>query len=413
MHITNNGDVYAGLSGGGIYRSTDNGESWTQVGITAASVKKIVINPSNNDIFTAVSGVARSTDAGQSWLPINSGLTNYSVNTIVIKDAETFFIGAERGGYNPPPGLFRSTNNGSSWVKADTGLHGGSIYAMTVDTEGNIYAGDYNGIYKSTNDGSNWVNTGPFTEDLKARELRINSSDDLFFASWGNGVWRKLSGDTLWTNIGASLYQYIGSLFIGSNDYIYAEKYKSTDNGNTWSSMTIVGNNISSYAENSLGHIFCGTYNFGDGVSRSTDYGETWEQINTGLPTMDVRSVAVDSDDYLYAGPLGYSLFKTTTSTATNIDEIKFEPVSFELNQNYPNPFNPTTKIKYQISDVGFVTLRVYDVLGNEVALLVNEKKEIGNYEVSFDASNLSSGVYIYQLNVNEFINTKKMVLMK
>jgi hypothetical protein len=222
-----------------------------------------------------------------------------------------------------------------------------------------------------------------------------------------------LSGDTLWTNIGASLYQYIGSLFIGSNDYIYAEKYKSTDNGNTWSSMTIVGNNISSYAENSLGHIFCGTYNFGDGVSRSTDYGETWEQINTGLPTMDVRSVAVDSDDYLYAGPLGYSLFKTTTSTATNIDEIKFEPVSFELNQNYPNPFNPTTKIKYQISDVGFVTLRVYDVLGNEVALLVNEKKEIGNYEVSFDASNLSSGVYIYQLNVNEFINTKKMVLMK
>ena len=79
--------------------------------------------------------------------------------------------------------------------------------------------------------------------------------------------------------------------------------------------MPIVGSNISSFAENSLGYLFCGTYNFGDGVSRSTDYGENWEQINTGLPIMDIRAVAVDADDYLYAGPWGYSLFKTTTPT--------------------------------------------------------------------------------------------------
>jgi len=86
---------------------------------------------------------------------------------------------------------------------------------------------------------------------------------------------------------------------------------------------------------------------------------------------------------------------------------------AYELSSNFPNPYNPTTTIKYQIPDAGFVTLKVYDVLGNEVALLVNEKKEEGRYNVTFNASALSSGVYIYQLRVNDFIDTKKMTLLK
>ncbi|MCH7965142.1 MAG: T9SS type A sorting domain-containing protein [Bacteroidetes bacterium] len=89
------------------------------------------------------------------------------------------------------------------------------------------------------------------------------------------------------------------------------------------------------------------------------------------------------------------------------------EVLTYKLFDNYPNPFNPATTIKYQIPNAGFVTLNVYDVLGNEVATLVNERKEEGRYEITFDASTLSSGVYIYQLRVNEFVDTKKMILMK
>jgi len=88
-------------------------------------------------------------------------------------------------------------------------------------------------------------------------------------------------------------------------------------------------------------------------------------------------------------------------------------PTEYVLSQNYPNPFNPSTTIQYQIPQSGNVTLKVYDVLGNEVALLVDEMKQQGNYEVSFDASSLSSGVYIYRLIVDNFVETKKMVLMK
>lgn len=87
-------------------------------------------------------------------------------------------------------------------------------------------------------------------------------------------------------------------------------------------------------------------------------------------------------------------------------------PESYELN-NYPNPFNPVTTIAYQLPKEGFVTIRVFDILGKEVKTLVNEYKEIGNYTVPFDASTLTSGMYIYQLQVNDYTSTKKMLLLK
>ena len=83
------------------------------------------------------------------------------------------------------------------------------------------------------------------------------------------------------------------------------------------------------------------------------------------------------------------------------------------LNQNYPNPFNPTTTISFSIPSSAFTSLKVYDILGNEVATLVNEEKQAGNYELQFDASNLSSGIYLYKLQVCSFVETKKMILIK
>ena len=89
-------------------------------------------------------------------------------------------------------------------------------------------------------------------------------------------------------------------------------------------------------------------------------------------------------------------------------------PSSFELLQNYPNPFNPTTAISFQLSAVSNVTLKVYDVLGREVAtLLKNETMDDGEHEIQFDAANLSSGLYFYKLSTETFTATKKMVLMK
>ena len=89
------------------------------------------------------------------------------------------------------------------------------------------------------------------------------------------------------------------------------------------------------------------------------------------------------------------------------------QPKDFLLSQNYPNPFNPTTNIGFHIAEFGFVSLKVYDVLGREVATLVNEEKPAGNYEVKFDGTGLSSGIYFYKLSTENYTSVKKMILMK
>jgi hypothetical protein len=100
--------------------------------------------------------------------------------------------------------------------------------------------------------------------------------------------------------------------------------------------------------------------------------------------------------------------------TATGVKQVSAEvPSSFQLSQNYPNPFNPTKTIKYQISGTGKVVLKVFDILGKEVAALVNETKEAGSYKATFNASTLSSGVYFNTLKAGNFISTKKMMYLK
>ncbi|MGD8306576.1 MAG: T9SS type A sorting domain-containing protein [Ignavibacteria bacterium] len=94
-------------------------------------------------------------------------------------------------------------------------------------------------------------------------------------------------------------------------------------------------------------------------------------------------------------------------------DENPVKLSDFSLSQNYPNPFNPETKIKFYIPETGFVTLKVYDLLGNEVSILVNDEKTSGNYVVRFDASDLPSGIYFYVIQIWDFVECKKMVLLK
>jgi len=119
------------------------------------------------------------------------------------------------------------------------------------------------------------------------------------------------------------------------------------------------------------------------------------------------NSVAIDSLSQFFSAEWGLS-----------VDDNGEIPIAFALYQNYPNPFNPSTRIKFEIpdqvrNDSRLVTLKVFDVLGNEIATLVNEEKQPGTYEVEFDESELPSGIYFYQLHAGSFVETKKMILIK
>ncbi len=132
----------------------------------------------------------------------------------------------------------------------------------------------------------------------------------------------------------------------------------------------------------------------------------------------EVQVIAIDTTQIVRNDSFNYLMSSITwhidVEKISGIQNNKNElPKVFHLNQNFPNPFNPTTKIDYQIPELSFVTLKVYDVLGNEITTLVNEEKSIGIYEVEFDATELPSGIYFYKLQAGDFVETKKMVLMK
>ena len=153
-----------------------------------------------------------------------------------------------------------------------------------------------------------------------------------------------------------------------------------------------------------------------EGIYFSSDMGDHWKPVNEGLGTGDhsaldnIRSIGI-IDNYIFAGSIG--IWRRPLSEITSVESNPILPKGFELKQNYPNPFNPITVITYELSTISDVSLIVYDVLGKKVQTLINEHQSAGNHSVTFNASNFSSGVYFYRLNVDGYTASKKMLLIK
>jgi hypothetical protein len=159
---------------------------------------------------------------------------------------------------------------------------------------------------------------------------------------------------------------------------------------------------------------------FGRGVNSYTDYDYVTASSYVDLVNYEVRAYYNSTDSNILSGSsepdwvavFGETYIKMQDNTTTTLASIKEFPETYSV-ENYPNPFNPTTEIRYSLPREGFVTLKVYDILGKEVATLVNETKQAGYYNVAFNAGNLPSGIYIYSLQSNGFSQSKKMILAK
>jgi hypothetical protein len=151
------------------------------------------------------------------------------------------------------------------------------------------------------------------------------------------------------------------------------------------------------------------------GVHLSTNGGTTWIDIRDGLPPVAIAFfyLAIQGSD-LFCGTDAAGVWQRPISEITSVQPMDpLAPKELVLSQNFPNPFNPKTEIRFQVPRGGFVSLQVYDLLGREVATIVNEKLAAGTYTRTFDAIALASGTYIYRLRAGDHVVTKKLVLLR
>jgi photosystem II stability/assembly factor-like uncharacterized protein len=355
-----------------------------------------------------------STNNGTTWTTVYSGTAGTRTDALAISDTNLFAAN--------DVGILRSTNNGTSWTMV--GLTGGLGPQALAISDTNIFAGTFqSGVYRSTNNGTNWteVNSG-LTDTARFITALFAVDTNLFAGTWGRSAFRSTDKGESWipANIGlTSTHVHAFTVYTNpvSGTNLFAGTffsdgvYLSTDNGGNWIAMNngLTNSNVRSLAVFDT-NLFAGTHL--GGVFRSANNGISWTTFSEGLTNSDINALLV-YDSTLFAGTEN-GVWRRSLSDITGVEDQNYEITSqFTLEQNYPNPFNPTTTIRYFIPNSEFVTLKVYDVLGNEVATLVNEEKPAGSYKVNFNAAKLSSGIYFYSLQAGSFTQTKKLILIK
>lgn len=395
--------IIAGTTNSGIFRSTNNGISWSQANTGFANTSVTVAAVGGSTIVAASfeQGAFRSTDAGENWVESNTGLTATSVTSLAVS-AENIFAGTYAGAGG---GVFRSTDEGLTWTLVLYGnvwaLGGGgsNLFAGTVGIKGDYY------VYRSTDHGNTWTYTR-----LYARAFA--SIDSILFAgnyrSTDNGVsWMAMSFPVSPAIVRS--YAVLGaSLFAGTDGN---GVFRSTDNGSTWVSANLSGTSIPGFVVIGSNLIAITTYS----VFLSTNNGAAWTPVNPGLTNIGIGAITASSSN-LFVGTGSTGVWRRPISeiiVGVEEESEREPPEAYSLDQNYPNPFNPSTKIRFAVPRSGFASLKVYDLLGREVARLVNEELKPGRYEVTLDASHLASGVYFYRVRAGEFVETKKLILLR
>jgi hypothetical protein len=221
-----------------------------------------------------------------------------------------------------------------------------------------------------------------------------------------------------WTYLGWPMYEnspYLalgffpnGNIIIGGNEYLLL----SSDMCSTWIQISTLTTQVGlSWSSGSSEGMIIGTEDLG--IFRFSDEGDSLGSRNEGLTNLNIQALTLDHNGYVYAGTGNGVWRRPLSEIVTSVEEETNQPTEFLLSQNWPNPFNPSTKIIYSVPQTSQVQIKVFDVLGNEIETLVNEEKPVGTYEVTWYAEQLPSGVYFYQLKAEEFIDTKKMILIK
>ena len=400
-----------------VYKSTDGGETFPTAVLAANDgtedkewIKSDLVpgSPYYNNLyiswtrFSGNSGIKliRSTNAGLNWnnavAVADPSSPGQGSNLAVGLDGEIYVTWV--GGTATEDFIYfdKSTNGGLSFG-TDVVIQQGSTPNITITSSGVTFPSIETDVSGGLNNGNIY---------LVWCDAR-NGDPDIFFsrstnrgANWSSPL--RVNNDPVGNNklqcwpwiavneSGKIAVIYYDSRNTSSNNIIEAWLAVSTDGGLTFSNSVLSSVPTPTSQPNS-------DVRFGDYI---------------GIDFRGDRIVPVWTDER--AGGFNMEIYTAIVSKPVNISGLNtLLPSDFDLSQNYPNPFNPVTKIKYSIPQQGYVTLKVFNSLGKEVSSLVEEVQNPGNYEVKWDGSVSNSGIYFYKLQVNDFVQTKKMILLK
>jgi photosystem II stability/assembly factor-like uncharacterized protein len=442
--------IGAGLTG--VYVSDDGGVTWTRAGegprTSAVCYLSRARSAGSEVLYTIAGSVMKSTDDGASWTRLR--LPNSATPSIVRAnpfDANIVYVGCGAF-YASYFGMYKSRDGGTHWeqIFPDSSI---PVTAMDIDPRdtSRVIAGTPGVVYESTNSGRTWeallTITGSTHYETNVVEISRSNPATIFAGVTSNSTYEAgmfVTSDSgyYWERRVKGLpegLEYTGITAVETDptneNIVYmgnsAGVFKSTNKGELWewSGVTCLYdgfvNDIKMSPDNPNFLLVAvrGTQIGRGGLFNSTDGGASWSEISfPGLPdtSRTFLDIVPQGNTYkVYVGTLSYGWLQGELPRITSaVKDPACSPAATHLAQNYPNPFNPETMIGYRIRGPGFrVRLAVYDVLGREVAVLMDERKEAGSYQVKFDGTNLPSGVYFYRMQAGDFVQTRQLLLLK
>jgi photosystem II stability/assembly factor-like uncharacterized protein len=426
---------------GGVFFSTNTGASWVKsYHLPVTQFYAGTIDYSNPERYfggTQDNGTPRTlTGSDSDWVDIYGGDGFYVL--VDPNNSNKVYAEYQYGG------LGYSTDGGATFYDGTAGIDANdrknweAPFAMDPTTTTTLYTGTQR-LYKTTNGMQSWDSiSGDLTRGANGRIGSITAIDVartdpkvVYVGTDDAKVSVTTNGGKTWTDVTGSLpLRWVTRVTVDPDSanvaYVTQSGYlednflshlnKTTDFGGSWVN---IGAGLPAVPLNDIvvdpryrGYLYVAT---DLGVEYSSDAGATWNALGTGMPEVPVHDLALHPPtNKLLAFTHGRSAYALDLSSITSVTSLRGAVAGeFQLDQNYPNPFNPTTTLRFSIPSPQFVTLRIYDTIGREVSILVNEELQPGSYTVQWNATAMASGVYFCRLNSGNSVQTKKMLLIR
>ncbi len=453
LKFINSSTGYSCADSGRIFKTIDAGDSWNLQNNEFAN--DLYSLSAVGDLCVAVGAtgtIVRSSNGGNSWSSTPHSFSYFDMMAIKASNASNIvginsynFVVSYNGGANwetydlpfaPAHAMFflnsmtgwvitsgssisRTITGGVTWEKRSIPMSApvNSIFFINDQTG---WATTDNGIYKTLNSGINWTNYVDPNFFLEYDEITFTNELTGWVSADDNlSIVKTTNGGINWFSLGKNQWNAMAMHFLNSQTgwiATYSHFRRTTNGGTTWDSISGVNDIIDMQFVNSLTG-WAAASSLPSRVSgkiyRTTDGGFNWI-TQYSSPYNNFRAVSFINENTGWAVGSYGSILKTTTGGNVFISQTSTEiPEKFSLNQNYPNPFNPTTNIKFDIHKQGIATLKVFDLIGKEMETLVDEQLSVGTFEITFNATSLPSGIYFYVLKTGDFVESKKMILVK